>query len=80
MGCVTLPTQEMSDARQALAAAESVNAGVLAPETYSEAKRMLRSAEKSLRKRNYSLARRDALRAKELAMQARRAALSDEEP
>ncbi len=80
IGCVSVPAQEMSDARQAFMAAQQVGAEDKAPMTLHEAGRMLRSAEKALSKKLYSVARQDALRAKELAMQARRAAVEETTP
>lgn len=67
----TPPIQEMSDARQAISAAETVDAQSLAAETLTEAGLLLTSAERNLKIRAYAAARRDALLAKEYAIRAR---------
>ncbi len=64
------PVQEMSDARQAIAAAEESNAETLAPEQLSEARRLLEEAESQLRDRTYVLARGNAIRARSRAVEA----------
>jgi hypothetical protein len=70
-GCVTAPpVQEMSDARQAIAAAEVANAGLLAPEQLEEARRFLGAAEQQLQQQAYGPARANAVRAKNRAVQA----------
>jgi len=69
--CATSPpVQEMSDARQAIAAAEDASAEELAPQTLGEARRYLLQAEERIREGNYSLARSDAIRAKTRAVYA----------
>lgn len=71
LGCATSPpVQEMSDARQAIAAAEEASAEALAPQTLGEARRYLLQAEERIREGNYSLARSDAIRAKTRAIYA----------
>ena len=67
---VAPPVQEMSDARQAIAAAEDLDAETLAPEQLSEARRLLEQAETQLRDRTYSLARTNAIRARSRAVEA----------
>lgn len=68
-GCATSPpVQEMSDARQAIAAAEEARAEELAPQTLGEARRYLVQAEEKIREGNYGLARSDAIRAKTRAI------------
>lgn len=70
-GCATSPPiQEMSDARQAIAAAEQARAEELAPQTLSEARRYLTQAEERIREGNYGIARSDAIRAKTRAIYA----------
>lgn len=64
------PVQEMSDARQAIAAAEVAEAAALAPEMLSEAQRYLAQAERHLRDEFYGSARIDAVRAKNRAVEA----------
>jgi hypothetical protein len=69
--CATAPpVQEMSDARQAVAAAEQANAEQLAPEPLSEARRYLNEAESQIREQAYGAARVSAVRAKNRAVQA----------
>lgn len=63
--CATSPpVQEMSDARQAIAAAEEARADEFAPQTLGEARRYLLQAEEQIREGNYGPARSDAIRAK----------------
>lgn len=70
-GCATSPpVQEMSDARQAIAAAEEADADERAPETLNEARRLLATAEDMLRQEAYGQARMNAVRAKNRAVQA----------
>lgn len=70
-GCVTSPpVQEMSDARQAIAAAEQADAARFAPESLSEARRYLSTAERQLQDEAYGPARMNAVRAKNRALAA----------
>ena len=79
--CVTAPpVQEMSDARQAIQAAEAVGARTKAPEPYTQAQENIESAESALEAGDYSKAREQALRAKSNALEARSKALTDEDP
>jgi hypothetical protein len=69
--CATSPpVQEMSDARQAIAAAEAADAGRLAPETLNAARRYLGEAERQLQQEAYGPARMNAVRAKNRAIAA----------
>ena len=69
--CVTAPpVQEMSDARQAISAAEQANAGRLAPEPLGDARRFLEEAERQIQQQAYGPARMNAVRAKNRAAQA----------
>jgi hypothetical protein len=69
--CATAPpVQEMSDARQAIAAAEQANAEGLAPESWNEARQYLMEAEDQIRQQAYGPARVNAVRAKNRAVQA----------
>ena len=69
--CVTSPpVQEMSDARQAISAAEEADAARLAPESLRDARRFLEAAEQQLLQEAYGLARANAVRAKNRAVQA----------
>lgn len=69
--CATSPpVQEMSDARQAITAAEEAAAAERAPDLLDEAQRLLGEAERHLRAESYGQARINALRAKNRAVQA----------
>jgi hypothetical protein len=71
IGCATAPpVQEMSDARQAIAAAEEADAAERAPDTLNEARRFLETAEDLLRQEAYGPARVNAVRAKNRAVEA----------
>ena len=61
------PVQEMSDARQAIAAAKGAGAEEAAADAYRDAEAYLDSAERKLSERAYAQARRDAILAKERA-------------
>ena len=67
---VAPPVQEMSNARQAIAAAEDSDAERLAPEQLSEARQLLEQAESQLIERTYGLARANAIRARSRAVEA----------
>ncbi len=73
-GCAMVPpVQEMSDARQALAAAQEAGADEYAATRLNEARRLLAAAERYLQEGNangYWSARRAALDAKETAFDA----------
>ena len=73
-GCAGAPLQEMSDARQAIRAAERAGAARHAPEPLAEAKQLVEQARSSMQKREYREAREEAERARERAVEARRAA------
>lgn len=77
-GCATSgpPTQEMSDARQALEAARQVDAASHAPETLQDAQSLLSQAEEKLSEGAFKQAQHDALAAKEEATKARTMALA----
>jgi thioesterase domain-containing protein len=78
--CVTAPpVQEMSDARQAIQAAEEAGAAALAPEALREAKRLLTSAERKLQREAYASARQDAREARRRAAEALEAARANED-
>ena len=72
-GCATSgpPTQEMSDARQALDAARQVNAASHVPETLQDAQSLLSQAEEKLGEGAFAQAQHDALAAKAEATKAR---------
>ena len=70
-GCATAPpVQEMSDARQAIAAAEDADAARLAPVPLTDARRFLAQAETQIRNQLFGLARTNAVRAKNRAVDA----------
>ena len=72
-GCVTAPpVQEMSDARQAISAAEQADAGRVAADTLADARRFLAEAERQIQEQNYGPARMNAVRAKNRAVLALR--------
>ncbi|HZL92846.1 MAG TPA: DUF4398 domain-containing protein [Vicinamibacterales bacterium] len=78
-GCVTAPpVQEMSDARQAINAAEAADAGRLAPQSLEEARRFLAEAERQIQEEAYGPARFNAVRAKNRAALALRSSQSAE--
>ena len=73
-GCAGVPVQEMSNARQAVRAAQKAGGAKYAPETMAEAERLLASAKANLKKGDYRPARDEADMAREKAMEARRQA------
>lgn len=77
LGCSTAPVQEMSDARQAIAAAVEAGAEDAAPRKLEAARRYLADAEKSLEERRFNTARSAALRARDRAQQARDSAMQE---
>jgi F0F1-type ATP synthase membrane subunit b/b' len=71
VGCATSPpVQEMSDARQAIVAAEDADAARLAPAPLDDARRFLSQAETQIRDRSFTMARSNAIRAKNRAVDA----------
>jgi hypothetical protein len=73
-GCAGAPVQEMSNARQAVRAAERAGAPQHAPQLMGEARQALRTAEAYLREGVYGPAREAAEQARAKAVEARRAA------
>jgi Domain of unknown function (DUF4398) len=73
-GCAGAPVQEMSNARQAVKAAERAGAATTAPELMGQARQLLKSAESHLRHGDYRDARDEAELARTRAVEARRAA------
>lgn len=72
-GCVTAPpVQEMSDARQAIAAAELADSDRVAVDTLDDARRFLAEAERQIQEQAYGPARLNAVRAKNRAVLALR--------
>jgi len=76
IACVRVPTQEMSDARQAVKAARDSNAELYVPEKLSTAEQHLISAENSLELGFIEEARDNAIFAKNSALQARNIAVA----
>jgi starvation-inducible outer membrane lipoprotein len=67
-GCVTAPpVQEMSDARQAIEAAELARGDRAAADPLNDARRFLAEAERQIQQEAYGPARMNALRAKNRA-------------
>ncbi|HEX7235757.1 MAG TPA: DUF4398 domain-containing protein [Gammaproteobacteria bacterium] len=64
--------QEMSDARQAIAAAEEADANRVAADTLADARRFLAEAERQIQEQSYGPARLNAVRAKNRAAAALR--------
>ncbi len=78
-GCVTAPpVQEMSDARQAITAAEQANAERAAADTLADARRFLAEAERQIQEEAYGPARMNAVRAKNRAVSALRSSQARE--
>lgn len=73
-GCTTAPVQEMSDARQAIAAARDADAARRTPALLSSAEHSLQDAQLQLKNYFYTEARKRAIAAKAQAVQARREA------
>lgn len=76
MGCATLPTQEMSDARQAIKAAHSAKAEVYIPSGVLRAEKDLAQAEKDLAQGLFQQAQQHALSAKQRAVNAYEASMT----
>jgi hypothetical protein len=70
-GCAGAPVQEMSNARQAVRAAEHAGAAATAPEVLDEARLLLKNAESLLRRGDYRSARDQAELARTRAVEAR---------
>ena len=73
-GCAGAPLQEMSNARQAVKAAEQAGASKAAPDLLAEANVLLKSAREHLYEGNYRDARDEAELARTKAVEARRVA------
>jgi len=74
--CANAPTQEMSDARQAITSALGADAAAYAPRSMGSAEQLLEQAELSLKQGRYDVARNDALEARQAAMKAREVAVA----
>jgi uncharacterized iron-regulated membrane protein len=73
-GCAGAPVQEMSNARQAVRAAERAGAQQHAPAVLAEAQRLLAQATENLSQGEYRAARDQAEAARAKALEARRLA------
>ena len=73
-GCVGAPVQEMSNARQAVIAAQKAGAAKYAPEAMAEAEQLLKSAKANQSKGEFRAAREEAEQAYAKATEARRQA------
>ena len=76
-GCAVAPIQEMSDARQAIAAAVDAEAARLAPVPLTDAQRLISEAEAQIRSGLWGMARANAIRARDLAVNALNAIQAD---
>jgi len=76
MGCASAPTQEMSDARQAIQAAREAGAEDHAPQALGSAESLLSRAEQAIGGGSYDQAREDAVASKKDAVKARNIALA----
>lgn len=79
LGCASIPTQEMSDARQAVQAARDSGAEVYATEELDQAVELLNKAKNALEEDAYEQARNDAVAARQAAVKARSKSL-DKKP
>jgi hypothetical protein len=79
-GCAGMPLQEMSDARQAIRAAERAGAQQHAPELLDEARGLVKAASGNLNQGEYRDARDQAELAREKATEARRIAEAAKAP
>jgi len=72
--CAGAPVQEMSDARQAIRAAESAGAQQQASMEMTQARELIKAAEEDIRVGDYRQAREHARLSREMAIEARRLA------
>lgn len=70
ISCASAPVQEMSNARQAIAAAEDAGATSTPGSVMAEARSLMASAEEKLQRHNYRGARMDATNARLKAVEA----------
>ncbi|MGH8293389.1 MAG: DUF4398 domain-containing protein [Gammaproteobacteria bacterium] len=74
VACAGAPVQEMSNARQAVAAARQMGAAHTASREMTEAESLLQAAQAALDKGDYGTARADAMHARDHAVKALRIA------
>jgi hypothetical protein len=72
--CTGAPVQEMSDARQAVRAAQAAGADEYAPEQIASAVRLIEEAQKDLERHDYRSAQEAAVQARRNALDALTAA------
>lgn len=75
-GCASAPSQEMTEARQALQAAQEAGAVTHVPQSFKGAQDLLARAEAALQDGDYDKARADAVASKRAAVSARNIALA----
>jgi len=75
VGCASAPVQEMSDARQALRAAQESGAGETVPGKMEQAEDLMQQAESDLESGDYRDARKKAQTVRELSIEARQKAV-----
>ncbi|MEO6697683.1 MAG: DUF4398 domain-containing protein [Gammaproteobacteria bacterium] len=80
LSCASIPTQEMSDARQAVQAARDSGAEMYATEELNQAVELLNKARNALEEDAYEQARSDAVAAKQVAVKARSKSLEKKTP
>jgi hypothetical protein len=68
--CGGAPVQQMSDARQAVRAAQAAGAGEYAPEQLGKAQRLIEEAQQDLRRHDYRSAEQAAVEARRSALEA----------
>ncbi len=78
--CASAPVQDMSNARQAIAAAQQAGAEHMAANEMAEARQLLKKAQTELDNGDYSSARQDAIRARSAAEKALRIAQGNPAP
>ena len=68
VGCAGAPVQEMSNARQAVRAAQQAGGAKYSPEAMAEAERLLKNAKTNQSKGEYRVAREEAEQARDKAL------------
>lgn len=79
-GCVGYPVQEMSNARQAITAAQKAGAEQFAPEALAQAQKLAADAKASANRGDYRSARDQYEQARDKAIEARKAAEAAKAP
>ena len=68
--CISAPVQQMSDARQAIAAAEEAGADDFAPELMEKSRLLILRAEREIKDERFAAARYHAIEARKQALEA----------